>query len=218
MTGWIVLGCVLLALFLLSRVRLGGRAEYSEEGFFAWVRIGAFYLRIFPPEEKKKKQPKEKKKPLEEPPAHKQGGSVAQLKELLPLILDAAGRALRSIRVDRLYLDFTSAGEDPAEAAMAFGCANAAVGMIFPLLEQNFNIKERRIRTRVDFQQKEPSVYLLAQLSMTVGQIIALAAAVGIRFLKHLLTREKKAPAKDAEGRQKMAPEKARENNQKEAV
>lgn len=207
MTGWIVLGCVLLVLFLISLIRLGGRAEYSADGFYAWIKLGTVYIRVFPPAEKKAgKKPREKRKPSEEPSGQEKGGGLAQLKELLPLALDAAGRVLQVIRVDRLYLDFTSAGEDPAAAAVVFGYANAAVGMIFPILEQNFNIKERRIRTRVDFQQKEPSVYLLAQLSMTVGQLTALVTVLGVRFLRYLSAREKKAPVK------------AGENNQKEAV
>ena len=211
MTGWMVLGCVLLALFLISRIRLGGRAEYSAEGFFAWVKIGAFYIRVFPPAEKKSekttkdKKPKENKKPPEEPTGKEKGGGLAKLKDLISLAFDAVGRVLRAIRVDKLYLDFTSAGEDPAAAAMAFGYANAAVGMIFPLLEQNLNIKERRIRTRVDFQQSDPSVYLLAQLSMTVGQLVALGVVVGVKFLKFLITHRDKAPAKAGEKTQKEA-------------
>lgn len=205
MTGWIVLGCVFLALFLLSRIRLGGRAEYSADGFYAWIKLGAVYLRVFPPAEKKAGKGQKKKKPPEAPPAQEKGGSLIRLKELLPLALDAAGRVLRAIRVDRLYLDFTSAGEDPAAAALAFGYANAAIGMIFPLLEQNFNIKERRIRTKVDFQQAEPAVYLLAQISMTVGQLTTLAAVLAFKFLQYLLTREKKAPVKTGEKNQKEA-------------
>lgn len=216
MTGWVVLACVLLMLFLLSRIRLGGKAEYSAEGFLAWVKAGPALIQVFPvvekPEEEPKKKPKKKVKPKAEAPEtsleEKKGGSFALLKEMLPLVMDAVGRILRAIRVDMLYLDFTSAGQDAAAAAMGFGYANAAIGMIWPILEQNLHIKDRRIRTKVDFQQTQPTVYLLAQVTLTVGQLFALVAVLGFRFLKRYLAYRASEKARS----------KAGNNNQKEAV
>lgn len=46
--------------------------------------------------------------------------------------------------------------------------------MIWPLVEQNFNVKERRLRTRVDFDAERPSVYLYAAATLTAGQALAL--------------------------------------------
>ncbi len=213
MTGWIVLACVLLVLFLISRIRLGGKAEYSAEGFLAWVKVGPALVQVFPAAEKKskekpKKEEKAKAEEPETPQEEKKGGSFALLKEMLPLVMDAVGRILRAIRVDMLYLDFTSAGQDAAAAAMGFGYANAAIGMIWPILEQNLRIKDRRIRTRVDFQQTQPTVYLLAQVTLTVGQLIALAVVLGIRFLKRYLAYRANEKARSKSGN----------NNQKEAV
>lgn len=216
MTGWIVFACVLLVLFLFSRVRLGGKAEYSAEGFLAWVKVGPALIQVFPavekPERKPEKKPKKKENAKAEEPEtpqeEKRGGSFALLKEMLPLVMDAVGRILRAIRVDMLYLDFTSASQDAAAAAMGFGYANAAIGMIWPILEQNLRIKDRRIRTRVDFQQTQPTVYLLAQVTLTVGQLIALAVVLGFRFLKRYLAYRAGEKARSKTGN----------NNQKEAV
>lgn len=208
MTGWIVLACILSVLFLLSRVRLGGKAEYSAEGFLAWVKVGPALIQVFPAVEKPKEKEKPKAKESETPQDEKKGGSFALLKEMLPLAMDAVGRILRTIRVDTLYLDYTAAGQDAAAAAMGFGYANAAIGMIWPILEQNLHIKDRRIRTRVDFQQARPTVYLLAQVTLTVGQLLALAAVLGFRFLKQYLAHRSGEKARS----------KAENHNKKEAV
>lgn len=199
MTVWIVLGCIFLALALLAQVRVGGIVEFSRDGVQVMARLGVFKLTVYPWKHKKK-PPKEKKieeapvpsqketpaPPQKEEPSTKPGGRWDSLKQFLPLISDAAGRFKQKIQVDKLYLDVLAAGADPAAVAMAFGGVNAAVGMIWPLLENNFNIKDRRIRTAVDFQAKTPTVWLYASFSLTIGQAVSLTARLAIRFFKIL--------------------------------
>ena len=48
MTGLKILAGVVLALFLLARVRLGGEMEYSSEGLLVKVRIGWLRFSVFP--------------------------------------------------------------------------------------------------------------------------------------------------------------------------
>lgn len=191
MTGWIVLGAVLLALFLLSLVRAGGSAEYSGAGVLVKVRLGVLRFTVYPrkpkqvkDKRKKKKEKTEKKAAQEEEPEGKPGGSFDLLKRFLPPIADAAGQFKRKVRVDRLYLDLTAAAADPAAAALAFGGANAAIGMIWPVLENNFDIRERRVRTQVDFTRKTPAVYVYAAFSLTLGQGIVLGIKLLARFWK----------------------------------
>lgn len=207
MTALIVIGCVVLALFLLSLVRLGAWAEYSAEGFLARVKFGFFSFQVFPVkrEKREKKPPKAKKEASKPEGGEKKGGSFALLKEMLPLAAEAAGRLKRKVRIDKLYLDLLSASSDPAAAAMSFGCANAAIGMIWPLLEHNFNIKDRRIRTSVDFQQAEPTVYLCAEASLTVGQLVALAVVLLFQFLRRYRAYQAKQKAEAIEKTQKEA-------------
>lgn len=209
MTALIVLGCILLALLLLSLVRVGGEAEYAEDGLTVRVRLGPLKLTVYPvkarPERRRPKKEKAKK-PAPAPeaaaqPAEKPGGTLSLVRELLPLVAQAAGEMKRKIRIDLLVLHLTWAAGDPASAAMGFGAANAAVGMIYPLLDHNFKIRETDIGTAVDFDRDQPIVYLRAALSLTIGQGVSFAFYFGIKFLS-VWVRRRKRPA---------APEKKKE-------
>ena len=204
MTVWIVLGAIAAALVLLSLVRVGGTVEYSRSGVLIRLRAGPLRIRVYPPRPKKAdgqekpKRVKKKPKPEEEQPEPKPGGQLGPLKAVLPVVADAAGQLRRKVRVDRLLLDVTAAASDPAAAALAFGGVNAAIGMIWPLLENNFNIGDRRIRTRVDFNLTEPEIYLYGSFSLRLGQAAALALKLGIRFLKLWSGRNQEQTKKEA--------------------
>lgn len=204
MTVWIVLGAIAAALVLLSLVRVGGTVEYSRSGVLIRLRAGPLRIRVYPPRPKKAdgqekpKRVKKKSKPEKEQPEPKPGGQLGPLKAALPVVADAAGQLRRKVRVDRLLLDVTAAASDPAAAALAFGGVNAAIGMIWPLLENNFNIGDRRIRTRVDFNLTEPEIYLYGSFSLRLGQAAALALRLGIRFLKLWSGRNQEQTKKEA--------------------
>lgn len=206
MTGWMIFGGVVLALLLLSLVRVGGFAEYGGEGLLARLRVGPFFYTLYPikrkpskaKKEKRQRKKKEEQKPEEEPPA-RPGGTLERLRQYLPLIPEAVGGFRRKVRIDRLRLDFTAAAPDAAAAAMAYGRANVAIGMILPVFEHNFKVKERRIRTAVDFQASVPKVYVHAALSMTIGQGVVLSIRLLILFLKLTLRgRAKRNAEKEA--------------------
>lgn len=193
-----VIAAILLLLFLLSLVRVGAWVEYSESGLLAKLRIGPFFIQLFPVKPKKKKAPKkagEKKKKQPAQPAEKpkRGGSLTLVKELLPVVADAAGQLKRRIRIDDLKLDLVWSAPDPAACAMGFGAANAAVGMIWPLVAQNFQVKDHRIRTAVDFEQGKPTVYLSAMATLTIGQGVSLGLRVGLRLVKAYLRAKKES-------------------------
>lgn len=203
MTALKIAVVIFLCLFLLGRLRVGGGGEYSVEGFRAWVRIGPFHLRVFPVKEKEKKAKKKgakKAKPSsrkEKPKEEKQGGGIALVREYLPLICEAAGELKRRIRIDELLLDYTLAGKsDAAAAAMSFGYSNAAAGIILALFEQNFEVKERRVRTAVDFNADDPKIYLYAVVSARLGQLLSFALRFGWKFL--MIYRKTKNPKKEA--------------------
>ena len=204
MTVWIVLGAIAAALVLLSLIRVGGTVEYSRSGVLVRLRAGPLRIRVYPPRPKKAdgqekpKRVKKKSKPEKEQPEPKPGGQLGPLKAVLPVVADAAGQLRRKVRVDRLLLDVTAAASDPAAAALAFGGVNAAIGMIWPLLENNFNIGDRRIRTKMDFNLTEPEAYLYASFSLRVGQAVALALRLGIRFLKLWSGRNQEQTKKEA--------------------
>lgn len=201
MTALKVLAVIALALFLLGLIRVGGGGEYSAQGLTAWIKLGPFQIKVFPRKKKEKKPSKAKRspskaqKPAEEKP--KSGGALTRVKEFLPLICEAAGALKRRIRIDKLYLDYTLAGkEDAASAAMNFGYSNAAVGMILPLFEQNFEVKDRRVRTAVDFNADSPKIYIYAVISARLGQLVSFALRFGWKFL--MVYQKTKNPKKEA--------------------
>ncbi len=204
MTVWIVLGAIVAALVLLSLIRVGGTVEYSRSGTLVHLRAGPLRIQVYPPKprkksgEKKPKRAKKSAKPQEEQPEPKLGGQLDTLKAMLPLVADAAGQLRRKVRVDRLLLDVTAAAPDPAMAALGFGGVNAAIGMIWPLLENNFNIGDRRIRTKVDFNLTEPEAYLYASFSLRLGQAVVLALTLGMKFLKLWSGRNQEQTKKEA--------------------
>lgn len=193
MRSLLIAALILLLLFLISLIRIGGSLEYGANGPTIQIGFGIFRVTVYPRRKKtdkkavKKGERGKRKKELraEEPPGGP-GGLTGSLKEFISLVTNAAGRMKRKVRVDRLYLDLTIGMEDAAAAAMSFGGANAALGMICPLLEHHFNIKDRRIRTRVDFLSQATVVYLYAAFSFTLGQSLALGGYLAVRFLKLL--------------------------------
>lgn len=188
MTGLKLLAGVALGLFLLGLIRLGGAAEYSEEGLSVKFRIGQLRFRVFPVREKKEKKApkkKKKKKPQEEKaPKAKRGGPLELVKRYLPLICEAAGELKRKIRIDQLYLDLVIASGSASGTAMAFGYSNMALGMIWPLIEQNFDVRDPRIRTGADFSAQSTWVYINAAFSARLGQLVSFALRFGWKFLR----------------------------------
>lgn len=183
----IILGAIALGLILLSFVRVGALVEYSGAGLSVRIKVGPLRFTAYPRGAGGKKKKRKKKEP-DETQAPK-GGSLALLKRFLPLVGEAAGRVKRKIHIDVLHLDVVMAASDPAAAAMAFGGANAVIGMLWPIFEQNFHVEERRIRTAVDFDAEKPVVSLFVQATLTIGQAVALGGWMGIRLLKLLMKR-----------------------------
>ena len=184
MKAILILGAVLLALGAL----LGALAEYSAAGLRLKLKVGPLRLMLYPrkpkrPRRKAGKSSRREKKREERPQPELGGGPLALVKRFLPLIAEAAGRFRRKLRIDVFQLEVTAAAPDPAAAALCFGGVNAFIGMIWPLVEQNFNVKERRLRTRVDFDAEQPSVYLYAAATLTAGQALALGLRLTTRFL-----------------------------------
>lgn len=189
----LILLLIAAALVLISLIRIGVQVVYVPSGLTLRLKLGPVRLTLLPRKKAKKKK-KEKKKKAAPSEKHK-GDMLGQVRRVLPLVTEAAGRLRRKVRLDRIYLDVTAAASDPASAALAFGGANAAVGMIWPLVEQNFNVKDRRIRTRVDFEAVRPTVSLDAAATLTIGQAVALALWLAPRLPRVLGTGQKKKQA-----------------------
>lgn len=188
MTVLMTLLIVLAVLWLISLIRLGGWVQYSGEGLAVRLLIGPFRLTLLPRKEKLQKKRKEKKPPKKkkkEKPEKtvRPRRKLPPVPELLRLAADTAGRLKRKIRIDDVTLHLTWAAKDPVEAALGFGRANAAMGMIWPLIENNFRVKEQDVGVSVEFDRDAPELFCKMALTMTVGQLLAL----GVGFLARLL-------------------------------
>ena len=181
---------VLLAVFwLISLIRIGGRVSYGEAGLSASALVGPFKIRLLPGRPKKKKPEKPKK---EVPPAaekHKKEpkegkpGTLSRLMQLLPVVGQACGALKRKIRIDDLELQLIWGGSDPAAIALGYGQANAALGMIWPILDNNFKVKRHSFQVDLDYGRAQPGVELTAALTLTVGQIVTLGVHYGGKAL-----------------------------------
>jgi len=198
-----ILAAVVLVLFLIGQVRVGGRAEFNAEGFFLWVRLGKLRIKILPMKpkkdtEKKPKKPKKKKepkRPKEKPPTplpEKVGGALEYAKELLPVGLEAAGGMLRGLRVDTLELELTAGSPDPADAAMVYGQATAALGALWYPLTRAFRVKDGRARVDIDFDAPGMTVYGAAALSIKIGTVVWIGLRAGWKALFGALAAKKR--------------------------
>jgi len=185
MTGWIILAVVVLLIVVISLIRLGGRVKYGPEGFFAYIMAGPFRIQLFPSERKKKteKAKKQPKREKSEEQTQKKSGTVGRVLELLPTLTEALGRFKRKIRVDHLRLSVVWGAEDPASAAIGYGKANAFLGMIWPVLDNNFNIKKCDWQAEVDYNKTSPEFSADAAITITVGQLISFVAHYGVKII-----------------------------------
>ncbi len=196
MTALKILLTILLILFLLGRIRVGGDGEYSEAGLLVRVRVGGFPIQVFPMKraKKEKKPPKkgkstskstgEKKEGGEEGQEKpKKGGTVDLVKAALPLVGDAAGALREHIRIDLLHVELLFGGSDAAQTAILYGMSNAFAALLLSVFQQNFELKEHRVHTAVDFNEKSTTLYLRAVFSARIGQLVRFALRFGWKFL-----------------------------------
>ena len=206
MSGWAIFGLVLLVLFALGQIRIGVGAEYTQDGLTVRARLGALRIKVFPlpKKEKKPKKKKPEKKP-QNPTKPKGKEKTAQEKlewildlaqEFVPLALEAAGCFWHRLVVDRLELCLTIGSSDPADTAMLYGQANAALGVIWQPLTQAFHVREGRAHVQVDFEAQTVSLTGQTALSLKLGQILWLGLHFGVKALARFLQVRKHQKAK----------------------
>ena len=201
--GWLIFFAILV---LLACLPLGAGLRYDEQGFAAVLLLGHVRIRLYPVPQwldrllhrpKKEKPPKEPQNtappPSQEAPAEPQkiGGDW---KRFLPLVrtgLDFLGDLRRKLRVNNLTLHITLAGDDPADLAVSYGRAWAALGTLMPQLSRAFVIKKRDIQVACDFAQDKTRVVFAMDLTITLGRLLSLAVGYGIRIVKRFLNMKK---------------------------
>ena len=189
MTFLKVLLAILVVFWLISLIRIGGRVSYGQAGLSAAALAGPFQIQLLPakPKKKKPKKPKKEKPPAaekqEKKPKEGQPGTLSRLMKLLPVVGQACGALKRKIRIDDLELELIWGGTDAAAIALGYGQANAALGMLWPILDNNFKVKRHSFQVDLDYNRPQPGVELTAALTLTVGQIVTLGVHYGGKAL-----------------------------------
>ena len=101
--------------------------------------------------------------------------------------LDLLGDFRRKLRIDNLYLRLILASADPCDLAVNYGKTWAAVGNLMPVLEKCFVIQKRDVQVQCDFTASETLVIARADITITLGRLVALVAVYGFRGLKEFL-------------------------------
>ena len=242
MSGWQILGIVLIVLFLIGQIRVGVAAEYAKEGLTVRARLGLIRIKVFPlkkkeetnPKKKKSKKKKEKKQKgkqetsasaaagadsdaqqavaadtsenkkekAEKTFGEKVGGGLDLAKQFVPLALEAAGCFWKKLVMDELELCLTAGGSDPADTALLYGRANAAMAALWEPITNAFHVKDGHAQVRIDFDAPGMTLYGKAALSLKSGQILWLAVYFGVkalvRFIKYYRIRKAKEKARKA--------------------
>ena len=198
--GWLIFLAILIGLGCLP---LGVRLRYDEDGPLAAVLLGRLPIVLYPvpgwlkkltSREKKDgaKKPKKEKPKKEKPPKDTvgegpQGGSWKKFLPLVRLGLHFLGDFRRKLRVNRLVLRLTLAGDDPCDLAVNYGRAWAAVGNLLAALQRAFVIQKRDVEVQCDFLGEETKVVFAMDLTITLGRILGLLVKYGIRAVAILL-------------------------------
>ena len=196
--GWLIFLAILIG---LGCVPLGVRLRYDEDGPLAAVLLGRLPIVLYPlpgwlkkltsrekkPGENKPKEEKPKKEKPKKAAENPQGGSWKKFLPLVRLGLHFLGDFRRKLRVNRLVLRLTLAGDDPCDLAVNYGRAWAAVGNLLAAMQRAFVIQKRDVEVQCDFLGEETKVVFAMDLTITLGRILGLLVKYGIRAVAILL-------------------------------
>ena len=196
--GWLIFLAILIGLGCLP---LGVRLRYDEDGPLAAVLLGRLPIVLYPlpgwlkkltsrekkPGENKPKEEKPKKEKPQKAAENPQGGSWKKFLPLVQLGLHFLGDFRRKLRVNRLVLRLTLAGDDPCDLAVNYGRAWAAVGNLLAAMQRAFVIQKRDVEVQCDFLGEETKVVFAMDLTITLGRVLGLLVKYGIRAVTILL-------------------------------
>ena len=165
---WIFLGVILLVILILC-LPIRFSVEYGENGFSVLTKIAFFKLpEKFQLDSSKKTDEKPKKKTKEA----KTPGKLSDLNSIVKPVFEALGKLVRSFCVRKLILHVKIATADAFSTAMLYGGVAAIIGFLFPFVDKNIKIKKKQINVLADFEGRETSVYLKADISILIIQCL----------------------------------------------
>lgn len=182
--GWLVFAAVLVGLALLP---IMVRLRYDSGGPAVSVLIGFVPVRLYPAppkKEKKKTLASSRNKFEKKKPAKANGGSVTDFLPLLEDVLAFLKDLRKKFRVSLLRLYLVLAGDDPADLAINYGRAWAAVGNLMPRLEQFLRIGKRDVNVSCDFAGDTTRVEAQCHIVIPLGRLLWILLLHGLRLLK----------------------------------
>ena len=187
----VLAAAAVLALFCL--VPVGAELRFDDGGPAFAARVWFLSFRLGG--EGRTKKPDRRVGTRKEPAREKAEKPKAPLPPLPVLRILAKngfrtlGRLVSAIRVDALRIRFTAAFEDPADTAMVYGAAAAAMETLLRLGEGRIGHPD--LRADADFDASEPRLDLLLRLTVRVGRLIGAALGFGFGFLREYIPYKK---------------------------
>ena len=182
---------------MLAILPLGATVRYNAEGLALKVIAGPIRIPILPAKKKdaEPKQKKEKKVKTEkpekkstEPKKKEQGGPITDFLPLVKTALDLLNSFRKKLRIHHLQLKLIMAADDPCDLAIHYGRANAALGNLWPMLERCFVIKKRDVQIECDFESSQTVMIARADITITLGRLLAVVVFYGLRALKQFIS------------------------------
>lgn len=186
--GWLIAVAVLV---LLAWLPLGASVRYDAQGVLAQLILGVVRIKLFPTSGKKNEKPqKEKKKKATQPAAEqkpkekKKGGPWTDFLPFVRILWDLLTTFRHKLRVNVLELNLVLGGGDPCDLAQNYGKTCAAMGNLWPRLEEFLVIKKRDVKIQCDFEADQTLVTARLDLTLTLGRLLAMVCKYGWKLLK----------------------------------
>jgi hypothetical protein len=170
----LALAITLSVIIIIALLRFGVIVEYSDGGVRLWAKAGFIKYELLRDDQKKKLKKPKKERDLKE----MMPGSFSEFMDMLKTVLKALGRLKRRLLIKQLTLYYTTAGEDPSTIALTYGAANAAIGLIVPMIRNNFRVRRLDLRTFVNFCSAEQRIYAKCTISIAVWEVFYILFAL----------------------------------------
>lgn len=184
MIVWLIVLGVLGGFLLLP---IGVRATYNTDGALLQLLVGPLRFQLYPGKNVAKKNntavAKEKSGAQSSKGTISTGGSLNDFLPVFRVVWSLLQDFKRKLRVDRLEFKLVLAGDDPYDLSVNYGRAWAALGNLMPRLESFLCIRKRNLEIECDYLAEQTRVFVLIDLTMTIGRLLELAVRHGCRGL-----------------------------------
>lgn len=222
-----ILGILLALILLLLLLRVGVVISFGESTTVT-AMAGPVRIRILPrPEKKKTEKKKDKEDKIgdkkDKTKTKKTAGKVTwqEIRPAVPIFWAALKKALamtrRRMRISPLSISVVIGGDDPADAAILIGKAEAVMWSVMPQLEQLLRIPDPHIHLEGDFNGGATRAEGTVGISFLIWDLTVIGFAVGVPVLKWFLRYQKSRrqaagqAAEEAEARAKAVEQRLEE-------